>query len=127
MSPMPDVFLAPGLRTPFVKAGGPYAKHSALDLSKPVAAAMAARARPDLVVWSQVIPDPLVSNIARELVLEAGLDPEIPAFSTILACSSSFIGAVQAAGMLGHGGAHLALVGGVETMSHAPLALRQAK
>ncbi len=124
---MPDIFIAPGLRTPFVKASGTYAAYSALDLSKPVAAAMAARARPDFVAWSQVIPDPLVSNIARELVYEAGLDTEIPAFSTILACSSSFVGAVQAGGMLGRGGAHLALVGGVETMSHAPIALTQGK
>jgi acetyl-CoA C-acetyltransferase/acetyl-CoA acyltransferase len=124
---MSHIFLAPGLRTPFVKAGGLYAAHSALDLSKPVAAAMAARARPDFIVWSQVIPDPLVSNIARELVFEAGLDPEIPAFATILACASSMVGAIQASGMIGRGGAHLALVGGVETMTHGPIALRQAK
>ena len=122
-----DVFIAPGLRTPFVKAGGALAPHSALELSRPVAAAMAARGRPDFLVWSQVIPDPGVSNIARELVFEAGLDPEIPAFSTILACSSSFVGTVQAAGMMGRGGAHLAMVGGVETMSHVPIALTQAR
>jgi acetyl-CoA acetyltransferase family protein len=124
---MSDIFLSPGLRTPFVKAGGAFAKHTALDLSKPVAAEMAKKARPDFLVWSQVIPDPVVSNIARELVYEAGLDPEIPAWSTILACSSSFVGAVQAAGMIGKGGAHLALVGGVETMSHVPISLLQPK
>lgn len=124
---MSDIFISPGLRSPFVKASGVFAKWNALDLSKPIAAAMAEKARPDFLVWSQVIPDPLVSNIARELVFEAGLDPEIPAFSTILACSSSFVGTVQAAGMIGKGGAHLALVGGVETMSHAPIALTQAK
>ncbi len=124
---MSDIYIAPGLRTPFAKAGGVFSKRTALELSRPVAAAMAERARPDFVVWSQVIPDPLVSNIARELVFEAGLDREIPAFSTILACSSSFVGTVQAAGMIGRGGAHLALVGGVETMSHAPFALLQSK
>lgn len=124
---MTDIFLAPGKRTPFVKAGGAFARHTALELSRPIAKAMADQARPDFVVWSQVIPDPLVSNIARELAYEAGLDPEIPAWSTILACSSSFIGAVSAAGMIGKSGAHLALVGGVETMSHVPIALHQAK
>jgi acetyl-CoA C-acetyltransferase/acetyl-CoA acyltransferase len=124
---MTDVFVSPGLRTPFVKAAGLYAQYSALDLSKPIAAAMAARAHPDFIVWSQVIPDPLVSNIARELVFDADLDREIPAFSTILACGSSLVGAIQAAAMMGRGGTHLALVGGVETMTHAPIALRQAK
>src|SRR5271154_41455 len=124
---MAEIFLEPGLRTPFVKAGGVFAKHNALELSAPIAAAMAARATPDVVIWSQVIPDPLVSNIARELVFEADLNPEIPAFSIIFACASSFVGAASAAGMIGYGGLHLALVGGVETMSHAPIALRQGK
>ncbi len=123
---MPDVHLSPGLRTPFVKSGGAYAKHSALELSVPVAKAMHARARPDFLVWGQVIPDPTVSNIARELVFEAELDPTIPAFSTVLACSSSFVGTIQAAGMVGHGGVNIALVGGVETMSHIPIAVKMA-
>jgi acetyl-CoA C-acetyltransferase/acetyl-CoA acyltransferase len=123
---MTDIFIAPGLRTPFAKGGGPFAAHGALALSAPVARAMADRARPDFLVWGGVIPDPTLSNIARELVFAAGLDPALPAFSTTLACSTSFMGAVEAAGMIGRGGAHLALVGGVETMSHVPIALRQA-
>ena len=86
---------------------------------------MAARARPDFIVWGEVIPDPTVSNIARELVFEAGLDPTIPAVSTVLACSTSFMGVIEAAGMIGHGGTHLALVGGAETMSHVPIALKR--
>ncbi|HEX4302594.1 MAG TPA: acetyl-CoA C-acyltransferase [Rhizomicrobium sp.] len=121
---MADAFLVPGLRTPFVKAGGAFAKHNALGLSVPVAQAMNARARPDLMIWGQVIPDATVSNIARELIFEAKMSPDIPAYSTVLACSTSFIGTIQAAGMVGHGGLHLALVGGVETMSHVPLALK---
>jgi acetyl-CoA C-acetyltransferase len=85
---------------------------------------MNARTAPDFLVWGQVIPDATVSNIARELIFEAGLSPEIPAFSTVMACSTSFIGTIAAAGMVGHGDFHLALVGGVETMSHVPLALK---
>ena len=123
---MPEIFLSPGVRTPFVKSGGVYAKFSALKLSVPVAQAMAAKAQPDFLVWGQVIPDPTVSNIARELVFEAGLDPRTPAFSTVLACSTSFMAMVEAAGMIGFGGAHLALTGGVETMSHVPIGLRMA-
>ncbi len=124
---MADVYLSPGLRTPFVKAGGPFARLSSLALSVPPVQAMAARARPDFLVWGQVIPDPTISNIARELVFEAGLDPAIPAFSTVLACSTSFVGVLQAAGMVGRGSNHLALVGGVETMSHVPIGLKQDK
>ncbi|HEY0198679.1 MAG TPA: acetyl-CoA C-acyltransferase [Rhodanobacter sp.] len=123
---MNDIYLVPGLRTPFVKAGGVYAKYSSLELSVPVARAMAARARPDFMIWGQVITDPAISNIARELVLDAELDPTIPAFSTVLACSTSFMAAIEAGAMLGRGGAHLALVGGSESMSHVPLALKQS-
>src|SRR5579872_700566 len=121
---MSDIFIAPGVRTPFVKGGGLFAAFDSLALSAPVAKAMAARARPDFIVWGEVIPEPTITNIARELVFEAGLDPEVPAFSTVLACSTSFVGVIEAAGMLGRGGTHLALVGGVETMSHVPIALK---
>jgi acetyl-CoA C-acetyltransferase len=118
------VWLVPGLRTPFVKAGSAYARHNAIALSVPVLQAMNARAAPDFLVWGQVIPDATVSNIARELIFEAKMSPNIPAFSTVMACSTSFIGMIEASGMVGHGDFHLALVGGVETMSHVPLALK---
>lgn len=119
---MNPIYLSPGMRTPFVKSGGAFAGYTALELSVPVAKVMAHTAEPDFIVWGQVIPDVMVSNIARELVFDASLDPETPAFSTVLACSTSFIGAIQAAGMMGNG-THLAMVGGAETMSHLPLAL----
>jgi acetyl-CoA C-acetyltransferase len=121
---MSHVYLVPGLRTPFVKARGLFANLSSLELSTPIIKAMSARARPDLLVWGQVISDPSISNIARELVFEAGLDATIPAYSTVMACSTSFMGALQAAGMLGKGGMRLALVGGVESMTHVPIALK---
>jgi acetyl-CoA C-acetyltransferase/acetyl-CoA acyltransferase len=122
---MSDIFLVPGLRTPFVKAGTFFAKNTALELSAPVAAAMNAKAKPDFMVWGQVIPDPTLSNVARELVFEAKLSPELVAFSDVMACSTSFIGTIFAAGMVGKSDMHLALVGGVETMSHVPIALKQ--
>lgn len=121
---MSDAFIIPGLRTPFVKAGGVFQKYEALALSVPVVRAMAAAARPDFLAWGQVIPSTTVSNIGRELVLDAGLDPQIPAFSTIMACSTSMMATIQAASMIGRGGNHLALVGGVETMSRVPIALK---
>src|SRR3984893_5928735 len=121
---MTEIYLVPGVRTPFVKAGGVYAQRSALELSTPVVQAMTARDQPDFIAWGQVIPDPGLSSIGRELIFEAGLDPRIPAYSTIMACSTSFMATLQSAGMIGRGGMHLALVGGVESMSHVPIALK---
>src|ERR1700761_7052662 len=123
---MTDVFVVPGVRTPFVKAGTAFAKHNAIELSVPVLKVMNARTAPDLVIWGQVIPDATVSNIARELIFEAKMSPNIPAFSTVMACSTSFIGTIEASGMVGRSGFHLALVGGVETMTHVPIALKNS-
>lgn len=117
------VFIASGLRTPFGRGGGALSGHDAASLSVPLVQAMAATARPDLFVWGTVIPNLGWSNIAREVWLDAGLDPSVPAFSTVLACSTSMMAAFTAAGMLG-GSAKLALVGGAEVMSNPPIGLK---
>lgn len=116
------VFVAAGLRTPFGRGGGALADYDAVGLSVPVVQAMADRAEPDLVVWGSVIPNLSWSNIAREVWLDANLNPNIPAFSVVLACSTSMIAAFTAAGMLG-GGIDLTLVGGAEVMSRPQIGL----
>jgi len=122
------IWIAAGLRTPFARVDGPLARLDAVELSLPVVRAMTgsqSAAKPDLVVWGTVIPNLGYSNIAREVQIEAGLDQTIPAFSTVLACSTSMVAAFEAAGMLGHGGKELALVGGVESMSRVQIGLSQ--
>ena len=116
------VFIAPGLRTPFGRGGGALAAYDAISLSVPVMQAMAAQAVPDLLIWGTVIPNLGWSNIAREAWLDAKLDPSVPAFSTVLACSTSMTAAFAAAGMLG-GGTDLTMVGGSEVMSRPSIAL----
>ena len=116
------VFVAAGLRTPFGRGGGALAAYDAISLSVPVMQAMAAQAVPDLLVWGTVIPNLGWSNIAREAWLDAKLDPTVPAFSTVLACSTSMTAAFAAAGMLGSG-TDLTLVGGSEVMSRPSIAL----
>lgn len=83
-----DVYLAAGLRTPFGRGGGALVRHDAISLSVPVVQGMSARlaeGRPDLVLWGSVIPNLGWSNIAREIWLDAGLDPTVPSASVILA------------------------------------------
>ena len=121
---MQTTYLVPGKRTPFVKAGTAFAELDTIALSKPVVTNMAAAARPDILAWGQVVPSTSVSNLGRELLQEAGLDESIPAYSTQLACSTSMMAAIQVSGMLGRGGVHLGLVGGVETMSRVPVAIK---
>jgi acetyl-CoA C-acetyltransferase len=126
-SPVP-VWLVPGVRTPFSRVDGGLRALDAVALSVPVAKAMGAQlsagARPDLMVWGTVASNLGWSNIAREVLVDAGLDGATPAFSTVLACSTSMVAAFEAAGMLG-GTQGLALVGGVESMSRVQIALSQ--
>jgi acetyl-CoA C-acetyltransferase len=112
-----DIWLAAGVRTPFAKVDGPLAAYDAIGLSVPVVRAMLDKARPDFAVWGTVIPNLTFSNLAREVLLDAGADATIPAFSTVMACSTSMIGVIEAAGMIDGRGRDLALVGGVESMS----------
>ena len=116
------VFIAAGLRTPFGRGGGALAAYDAISLSVPVVQAMAAQAEPDLLVWGTVIPNLGWSNIARETWLDAKLNPTVPAFSVVLACSTSMTATFAAAGMLGRG-TDLTMVGGSEVMSRPSIAL----
>ena len=124
------VWFACGVRTPFAKVDGALAELDALELSVPVARAMLERlggARPDFAVWGAVAPNLAWSNSAREVLMDAGLDARIPAFSTVMACSTSMVGAIEAAGLIqsSGGGLELALVGGAESMSRVQLGLGQ--
>jgi acetyl-CoA C-acetyltransferase len=120
----PPVYLVPGLRTPFCKVDGPLKGYDAIQMSVPVAQAMAKVARPDMMIWGTVIPSLRWSNIAREVLMDAKLDASIPAYSTVMACSTSMVGVFEAAGMLS-AEKPLAMVGGVEAMSRVQIGLTQ--
>jgi Thiolase, N-terminal domain len=115
--------LAAGLRTPFVAVDGPFAHRDSLALSVPVLQAMAPRVTGpiDFAIWGSVVRNLAYANLAREVWLESKLDPH----ATIMQCSTSMVGAFEAAGMLGQVRAALALVGGVESMSRVQIALGQ--
>jgi acetyl-CoA C-acetyltransferase len=121
-----NVWLAAGLRTPFAKADGALRGYDAIELSVPVVQAMVAElhgASPDFAVWGTVLPNLTWSNIAREVLLDAKIDPTIPAFSTVMACSTSMMGVLEAAGMLNDRNRTLALAGGSESLSQIQIGL----
>ncbi|MFZ0775252.1 MAG: acetyl-CoA C-acyltransferase [Xanthobacteraceae bacterium] len=127
---MPDnnrqtIWLAAGLRTPFVAVDGPFADRDALSLSVPVVQAMAQQVNGpiDFGVWGSVVVNLAYANLAREIWLDSKLDPHVPTFTTVMQCSSSMVAAFEAAGMLGQRRAALALVGGVESMTRVEFGL----
>jgi acetyl-CoA C-acetyltransferase len=126
MSDQP-VYLAAGVRTPFVNIDGPFADKDAVALSVPVAQAMAAKLTGpvDFAVWGWVVQNLNYANLAREIWFDARLDPHVPSFTTIMQCSTSMVGVFEAAGMLGARRAQLAMVGGVESMTYVQIAFSQ--
>src|SRR6201986_2848745 len=122
---MTEVWFASGVRTPFAKVDGVLAAHDAIQLSVPVVQHMVKIATPDFAVWGTVVPNLTWSNIAREVLMDAGAPPTIPAFSTVMACSTSMIGAIEAAGMIDGEAYNLALGRGVDSLSRIQIGLGQ--
>jgi len=118
------VWLAAGLRTPFVRVDGALEARDSLALSVPVLQAMASKATGpiDFGVWGAVVPNLTYANLAREVWFDAELDPHVPTYTTVMQCCTSMMGAFQAAGMLTEG-RELALVGGVESMTRTQFGL----
>ncbi len=120
-------WLISGLRTPFVGVDGPFAHRDSLGLSVPVVQAMAQQTSGaiDFGVWGSVVVNLAYANLAREVWLEAKLDPHVPTFTTIMQCSTSMAGVFEATGILARRRAALAMVGGVESMSRVQIGLGQ--
>ncbi len=132
MSSPADVFVLPSLRTPFSRMDRELAAFDALELSGPVVQQSVTGSRGlgpggagdvDLFVWGAVIPALTVSNWGREVWLDAGLDPGVPSVTVVQQCGTSLAAATHAAGQVRGGRAHLALCGGVDSMSSAPIGL----
>ncbi len=64
-----SIWVAAGIRTPFMGVDGPFAERDSLTLSVPVVQAMAASVRGpiDFGVWGAVIPNLAYANLAREV------------------------------------------------------------
>jgi len=115
-----------GLRTPFVKSGGDFRDLSAVELGATLVNELVARtgippADYDAVVFGQVIPSPLVSLIAREIVLRTQLPKSVEAHTVSRACATSIQAATDAADQIALGHADVVLAGGAESLSDAPI------
>ncbi len=120
------VALIAGLRTPFVKSGTVFSDLTNLDLAKKVVAELVARHDLDpgvieRVVYGQVVTNPRLPNIAREVVLGTGLPRTIDAYSVSRACATSTAALVDAAQSILAGDVDVAIVGGAESLSQPPI------
>ncbi len=114
-----------GLRTPFAKAGTALASATGLDLARHCTRELLYRTElpgdeVDEIVFGQVIPSPLVPNVAREVSLLPQFPRTIPAYTLNRACSSGAQGICNAADQIMAGHADVILAGGTESLSDIP-------
>jgi acetyl-CoA acyltransferase 2 len=128
-----DLWFLSAKRTAFGSFGGALRDLRATDLGTAAAtAAIAASGVPaeriDQVVFGNVLQTtPEDVYCARHVGLRAGVPIDRPALTVNRLCGSGFQAIVSAALELRHGEAEIALVGGTESMSQAPHALRGAR
>jgi len=116
-----------GLRTPFMKAPTGKAQDlKAYDLAREAINNIKHRYpflqdECDLVTMGTVIQNASTSNIARESMIGAGLNLNTPAYSVTMACISANVAITNSAIAIQSGSAKIALAGGVESSSDAPV------
>src|SRR5262245_56944965 len=120
------VAVVAGLRTPFTKAGTALKAMRTVDLATAVVKELMQRSElapkeVGLVVYGQVVPTLDWLNVAREVVLRAGLPNDIEAYSVSRACATSIQALTNATEAILAGQHDVAIVGGADSMSDVPL------
>lgn len=119
-----------GNRTPFVKAGGAYAMASAQDLLIAAIDGLVARfglagQQVDEVVAGAVLKHTRDFNLTREAVLGSALSAHTPACDLQQACATGLESVVYAANKIRLGQADVAIAGGVDSASDAPIVVTE--
>ena len=120
------VAVVAGLRSPFVKSGTVFREVTAVALARHTVRELLVRSEidgreVDEVIFSQVVPSPLVPNVAREVSLLPQLLPSVPAYTLNRACASGAQAVSNAADQIASGHADVILAGGVESLSDIPI------
>lgn len=120
------VYIVDGSRTPFLKMRSGPGPFKAADLAISAARPLLLRQpfEPDAideVVAGCITPAPDEINIARLIALRLGLGHKVPAWTVQRNCASGMQAIDSAWRNITYGYAELALAGGVESMSHAPI------
>lgn len=120
-----------GCRTPFTRAGTSLSDMSPVQLGTVAVRELINRAELDTsivdgLIFGTVVPSIPAPNVAREVTLEAGLPPAVPAFSVSRACASSNQAITSAAESIMHGYGDVYVTGGVEILSDVPMLLSRS-
>ncbi|MDO4491285.1 MAG: acetyl-CoA C-acetyltransferase [Lachnospiraceae bacterium] len=126
------IVLAGACRTAIGKMGGALSTVPAADLGAVVVKEALKRTgipadQVDMVYLGCVIQAAQGQNVARQVSLKAGLPIEVPAVTINVVCGSGLNCVNMAANMIAAGEADIVVAGGMENMSLAPYALKNAR
>ncbi len=120
-----------GCRTPFQRSGTGYYDIMGWEIGRCAVKGLVSKipiAVDEIghVIMGVVAADITTTNIAREIMLGAGLPHTIPAHTNTVACISAGAAIVNGANMISCGDANAVIVGGVETFSDPPIKVSKA-
>ncbi|OGP50450.1 MAG: acetyl-CoA acetyltransferase [Deltaproteobacteria bacterium RBG_13_43_22] len=129
---MKEVVIVGAARTPVGRFGGGLKDISAVQLG--VIAVKEALKRASLppemveeVILGNVLQAGQGQNPARQVVIHSGIPREVPATTINMVCASGLKSVMMAAQAILSGDTDMVVAGGIESMSQAPYALRQAR
>ncbi|MHB8659131.1 MAG: acetyl-CoA C-acetyltransferase [Solirubrobacteraceae bacterium] len=119
-----------GIRIPFARQDGPYARASNQDMLTTTLDALVDRFGLEGQAVGEVAAGAVLKhsrdfNLTRESVLGTRLAPETPAYDVQQACGTGLEAAILVANKIALGQVDSGIAGGVDTTSDAPLALNE--
>ncbi len=120
-----------GVRTPFVRAFGPFTRIDAIGLGVAAVRGLLERTgvpwkEIDCLYWGGVILPGDAPNVGREIVLDVGLPTSIEAMTVTRACTSSLLSTTLAAAVIERGDADVVITGGADSTSNAEVKMPQS-
>jgi acetyl-CoA C-acetyltransferase len=119
-----------GIRIPFARQDGPYARASNQDMLTTTLDALVSKFGLEGEVIGEVAAGAVLKhsrdfNLTRESVLGSKLAPETPAYDVQQACGTGLEATILVANKIALGQIDCAIAGGVDTTSDAPIAINE--
>jgi acetyl-CoA C-acetyltransferase len=127
-----DIVIVSAVRTPVGRYGGALKRLNSGQLASIVIKEAIKRAgitvsQVDEVILGEVRQTTESSNVARVAALRAGVPETSPAFTVNRLCASGMQAVASAAQQIAFGQANIVVAGGTESMSNAPIYLRNSR
>ena len=125
---MKDIYIVNCCRTAVGSFGGSLKDVSAVEMGSIVVKEALKRSgvapeNVDEVIFGGVLTAGLGQNVARQVMVKAGIPYSVPAFTVNMVCGSGMKTVMEAARAILAGDADVIVAGGTESMSQAPFAL----